>query len=489
VSFARYLRALRRSWWIIALLLLLGIGGGLLRYNAATRIYASSVTFYISTPGQAATTNNQYADNQFAQQRANTYAFLMSSQRTATAVRNAAGVNESVSAVMASISGTPKLNTVLVTATVLDTDPRRGFAIAQALAVVFPHIADSLDNIGLKHPGVILKVVSGPSAQAKPVSPKLLVNVGLAAVLGLFIGLLLAIAREVRDLAVRSSEALQEVRDLPLLGAIPLDTKAGEAPLIIGSWTQTPRAEALRQLRTNLQFVDVDAPPRVVVVTSSVPSEGKSLTAVNLAIAYGEVEERVLLVECDLRRPRVTEYLGLARAAGLSNVLAGQAEVADVVQEWGSLSVLPSGPTPPNVAAMLSSERMAEFVHWARSNFDVVVIDTPPLLPVTDAAVVSTLADGAVVVTGHAKVTRHQLSNALNSLESVHANVLGFVYNMIPRRDAHEYGGNYSAYGYADPTPPVPDLGLANVNGSSGARGSRRAGRKSAGQFSRAGRN
>lgn len=488
MSFARYVRALRRSWWIIAVLLLLGIGAGLFRYHSATRVYAASVTFYISTPGQS-TSNNQYADNQFAQQRANTYAFLMSSERTAVAVRSAAGVHEPVSAVMASITGTPKLNTVLVTASVLDTEPQRAQALARALANVFPRIADSLDNIGLKQPGVILQVVSGPSLQKSPVSPRLVVNLGIGGALGLFIGLLVAVARELRDTAVRSSAALREVRELPLLGTIPLDNKAGEAPLIIGSWTQTARAEAVRQLRTNLQFVDVDAPPRVVVVTSSVPSEGKSLTAVNLAIAYGEVEDKVLLVECDLRRPRVTEYLGLARAAGLSNVLAGQAEVADVVQQWGALSVLPSGPTPPNVAAMLSSERMAEFVHWARSNYDVVVIDTPPLLPVTDAAVVSTLGDGAVVVAGHAKVTRHQLGNALTSLEAVHANVLGYAYNMIPRRDAHEYGGNYSAYGYADPAAHGSDLGVANGKGPSGNHGSRRARKKSSGQFSRAGRN
>jgi capsular exopolysaccharide synthesis family protein len=487
VSFARYMRALRRSWWLIAALLLLGIVAGLLKYNTATRIYAASVTFYITTPGQASALNSQYADNQFAQARANTYAYLMSTQRTALAVHDAVPAAGSPAEIQASISGSAKLNTVLVTATVLNSDPARARAIAAGLAKVFPRITAALDNAG-HQTSVKLTVVSGPTLQRSPVSPRLIVDLGLGVVVGLALGLLLAVAREIRDLAVRSSGALREVRELPLLGTIPLDSKVDEAPLIIGSWTQTPRAEALRQLRTNLQFVDVDAPPRVIVVTSSVPSEGKSLTAVNLAIAYSEVEEKVLLVECDLRRPRVTEYLGLARAAGLSNVLAGQAEVADVVQQWGSLSVLPSGPMPPNVAAMLSSERMSEFVQWARTRFDVVVIDTPPLLPVTDAAVVSTLADGAVVVVGHAKVTRHQLSNALSGLEAVHAKVLGFIYNMIPRREAHEYGGNYSGYGYSDSMPDVADLGVGKANGASGTRGARRAGKKSAGQFTRAGR-
>jgi capsular exopolysaccharide synthesis family protein len=216
-------------------------------------------------------------------------------------------------------------------------------------------------------------------------------------------------------------------------------------------------------VRTNLQFVDVDHPIKLIVVTSSIAAEGKSTTATNLAVVFAETGSRVLLIEADLRRPRVSDYLGLERAVGLTNVLAGQVSIDEVLQRWGTdgLTVLPCGSIPPNPSELLGSQNMVDLLTGLRQRFDTIIIDTPPLLPVTDAAVASVLADGVVVVVRYGRTNRAQLAAAVRSLESVDARVLGCVLNMQPAKQA-EGRGRYDGYGYYEDAPAkgsVVDVG------------------------------
>ena len=227
--------------------------------------------------------------------------------------------------------------------------------------------------------------------------------------------------------------------------------------------TRSIRAEAFRQLRTNLQFIDAARPVGVLVVTSSIADEGKSTTATNLALSFAEYGKRVLLIEADLRRPRVAEYLGIEGAVGLTNVLAGQVALDDVLQPWGKRadrSAQRHHSAQPVRAARWGT--MEELLVVLRRHFDMIVIDTPPLLPVTDAAVASRLADGAVVIVRYGKTTRNQLATALRSLAAVDARLLGTVLTMAPTKGAEAY----SAYGYQatakkrrskiiPPTPPT----------------------------------
>ena len=445
MSFPSYLRALRRSWWLILLVTVLGIGGGALWYAQSTPLYASSVTFWVRTPGAAAGGSSQYADDQFAERRANSYVSLLSSLELANRILSSTPLGMSPGAVAAEISGTAEINTVLLKASVRDTSPERALRIATAVKAQLPRLVDELENTGLKSPAVLLVAFDGPR---KPVhvAPRRSVDLGLGFGAGLVIGLLLAIGRELLDRTVRTPAGLAEVTDLPVLGVVALDPNARRAPLIVGDESNSARAEAMRQLRTSLQFVDVDRPRPVLVLTSATAGEGKSMTAANLAIAFAEVQARVLLIDGDLRRPSVTTYLGVAGDAGLSNVLAGQVDLADVLQPWGELTVLPSGPTPPNVSAMLDSRRMRDLIAEVRASYDVVIIDAPPVLPVTDATLLGTMADGVVVVARHGRVTRQQVRSAVSSLDGVGASVLGFVLNMIPKRQTKEYGGTYDAY-------------------------------------------
>jgi receptor protein-tyrosine kinase len=208
-------------------------------------------------------------------------------------------------------------------------------------------------------------------------------------------------------------------------------------------------------MRTNLQFLSVDDPPRVIVVTSSAPSEGKSTTAINLALSLAEAENSVVLVDGDLRRPTVSKYLDLVSAVGFSTVLSGAAPLSDVLQDtkFPRLTVLAAGATPPNPSELLGSHAAKRTLEELRSRFDFVIVDSPPLLAVTDAAVLATNADGALVMTRFGETKREQLAHAVRSLRDAGANVLGAVFTLVPTSGPGYYGAyryNYSYYGESE---------------------------------------
>ena len=213
------------------------------------------------------------------------------------------------------------------------------------------------------------------------------------------------------------------------------------------------RAEAFRTIRTNLQYVDVDNPPKVVAITSAVPEEGKSTLAVNLAIALAQAGKKVVLVETDLRRPRASTYLGVESELGLTDVLAGQRTLDEALVSWnrGLLTFLPSGHTPPNPSELLASHQFAQVLATLRERFDWVIIDATPLLPVTDGAIVSKAADGAILVVRFGKTTREQLGASMAALEQVDARLLGTALNFVPRGRrgyGYKYGHGYGYGGY-----------------------------------------
>lgn len=439
-----YARALRKGWWIILLCACLGIAGGALVTLRATPQYASSVTWFVSTPTEGGT--SPLAADQFATRRITSYVGLLSADVTAQSVIDETGVDLTVSQVSSRISGDADLNTVLLTATVVDSSPERSLLIAQGLAARFGQIVDKVDPIGPDQ--VVLRAISGPSLNPNPVAPRRTYNLTLGLLAGFVFGVAIALMRELLDNTVRQVVTLRDVARVPVLGAIPYDKEAKRSPLIDGTKARSVRAEAFRQLRTNLQFVDVDRPVRILVVTSSVPHEAKSTTATNLAVIFSESGRKVLLIEADLRRPRVADYLGLERSVGLTSVLTGSVRIDDAVQPWGAsgLSFLASGPIPPNPSELLGSSAMAALLKTMRRMFDIIVIDTPPLLPVTDAAVTAKHADGAVLVVRYGKTKRTQILSAMRSLRSVDARILGTVLNMVPLRGAdgyESYGGGY----------------------------------------------
>ncbi|GAA4465227.1 polysaccharide biosynthesis tyrosine autokinase [Phytohabitans houttuyneae] len=406
--------------------------------------YATSVTFFVTTPSQGL--SDAYQGGLFSAQRVTSYATLLEGDRLAQAIAADASLGLSPRQVQERITARVVPDTVLLEATVTDSSKARSKALAEALAADFRTLVQVLETPpGQSTATVKVDVVAGPTPDDAPVSPKPVRNLGLATLLGLLLGAGAAVLREKLDSTVKSAEELRDATDAPTLAVVPFDAKAADAPLLTEA-ASCSRSESLRHLRTNLQFADVDGPVRTLVVTSAVPGEGKSTTAVNTAITFAQADKRVLLIDADLRRPKVAEYLDLEGAVGLSNVLAGQVGIEDVVQHWGrhQLFVLPSGSVPPNPSELLGSRAMAHLLARQREHYDLIVIDTPPLVPVTDAAVLTAMADGAVMVARSGKTSTAQIRTGLARLRAVDARVLGCVLNMQATKASDGY---YAYYG------------------------------------------
>jgi capsular exopolysaccharide synthesis family protein len=441
-----YLHAVRKRWWLVVGAVVVALAVATLVTVRTPPRYAASVTFFVSTPTTGVT--DAYQGGLFSQQRVRSYADLLTGDRLARAIVDAQPLGLTAEQVQSSISARAVPDTVLVEATVTDGSRTRALRLIQVLAQEFTSLVQALETpAGSNTPTVRVEVVAGPRLSNAPVSPQPVRNLVLATVLGLLAGVGAAVLREVLDTTVKTAEALRELASAPVLCSVPFDVAARKTPLIVEGSARSARAEALRQLRTNLQFVNVDEPVKTIVVTSAVPGEGKSTIACNLAIVFAEAGNRVVVVDADLRRPRLAEYLDLRGTVGLTNVLAGQSNVDSALQQWGSagLWLLPSGSIPPNPSELLGSRNMSDLLAALKDGFDVVVIDTPPLLPVTDAAVAAAHADGAVLVTHCAKTSDAQVKAAANALAAVDANLLGCVLNMV----ATDTTDGYAYYEYA----------------------------------------
>ena len=338
------------------------------------------------------------------------------------------------------------------------TTPGEAAAIANATAAQFARYVEELEaRQGQSVAPVKVTLVEPAETPRQPVSPQTLVNLALGLLAGLGLGVGAAVLRESLDTTVRSTDEAEAIVQAPTLGTVGYDPDTPQHPLLTKQST-SHRAEAFRALRTNLQYVDVDNPVRVVVVTSSLASEGKTTTSANLALTLAQSGQRVLLLEGDLRRPKAVELFGLVEGVGLTNLLVGKATFDAVVQSvpGADLDVLASGPVPPNPSELLGSHQMESLLTELKQRYDTIVIDAPPLLPVTDAAVLARVSDGAVLVVRHSKTRREELETAREAFTSVNARVLGVILNMIPST-GRGYGYSYG-YGY-EARKDVPDAG------------------------------
>lgn len=441
-----YLNVIRKRWMIIAAaaLVTLGLAAG---YTALSpRTYASSTRFFVNTTGDATTSSLQQG-NAFTQSQVKTYAQILQDPAVLQPVMRAVGMTGTTDQLAARVTSSVPVETSLIDVTVTDASPQRAQQIVAAIGEVFPRYVAKIQAPSAKTSPVTLSVTRPATLELAPVSPKPVRNLALGLVLGLLLGFGLALLRDILDKSVKSQRDLEAITDRTILGGIAYDPDATQHPLIVQVDPRSQRAEAFRSLRTNLQFVDVANPPKSIVVTSSLPGEGKSTTAANLALSLAETGLKVVVIEGDLRRPRLLDYLGFEGSVGLTDVLVGRVEVDDVLQPFGrtGLRLLGAGPIPPNPSELLGSANMEELVQDLAERFDYVIIDAPPLLPVTDAAVLSTMVDGAIVVVGAGLTERDHVSRALESLDAVNGKVLGLILNRVK---AKEGGSGYGTYEY-----------------------------------------
>lgn len=441
-----YIRILRKNWLVIVVLTLLGLGGAAGYSLTRTPIYESASTVFVST--QSGNTAQELQQGSvFAQARINTYVGLATTPVVLNPVIADLGLARTSEELAKNVKASAALNSTLITIAVSDADAVKAAQIANAIAASLASVVPQLEpesNSGASP--IRLSRVSDAQPALKPSSPNVPLNLALGTLVGLALGIGVAVLRTTLDNRVRTPRDAETITGAPGIGAIAYDTKAKERPLIVHADPLSPRAESFRALRTNLQFLDMGGRSSFVI-TSSIPSEGKSTTTINLAIALADAGKRVALLDTDLRKPKVAEYLGMEGGAGLTDVLIGRAKVSEVMLPWGgrSLYVLPAGKIPPNPSELLGSHQMSMLLDMLEKDFDVVLCDAPPLLPVTDAAILARATSGALLIVSAGRTTKHQLAGATEALTTVGAKLAGFVMSMVPTRGPDSY---YSAYGY-----------------------------------------
>jgi len=358
----------------------------------------------------------------------------------------------------ANVTAKSKPDTVLIDVAVLDESPVQARDVVNALSEEFVRMVQELETPSPgARPDARVVIEQRARVPERPVTPKPVRNVFLGVFLGGLLGLGLALVRDRLDNTVKSEEILKEVAGTSVVGYIPYEKMLQGDHAISFDTDSSPAAEAFRKLRTNLQFLDVDNPPKMIVVTSPSPSEGKTTTSINAALALAEAGYNVVLVDGDLRRPRLAKYLDVVGSVGFSTALSGAAPVNDVLQQtkYPRLTILAAGAIPPNPSELLSSMSAKRILSELRSQFDYVLIDSAPLLAVTDGAILAAEADGALIAVRAGKTKREQLSHAIGMLNDVGTNILGAVLTMVPIRGSGAYSYSYYQYSgrYGDRSP------------------------------------
>lgn len=458
MQFHDYLRTLRRGWRLVvaAVGVCLILGGLFIARSEPT--YQATADLFVA-PGSSPGSQELLQGSAFYEDRVKTYALIVDSAIVLEPVIEELGLDETPRSLGLQVTATAPIETVLLNISVTDSDPERAAAIANAVAERFREVAQELESVDASEgPVVRVTVVEPAVVPQNPIAPNKRLILILATMIGLAVGFAIAVIREALNNRVRSESDLRALTDTPVVGKIPQKLRE-DRPLLVGGAAHGFRAEAFRQLRTNLQYLDISGEHHTFVITSALPDEGKSLTAANLALTIAEAGLSVCLVEADLRRPSISHLLDLESEVGLTSIIIGSVTAEQAAQRWGEtgVDVIASGHLPPNPSELLSSEAMLDLLDYLKRTYDFVIIDTPPLLAVTDAAILARHCGGAIFVVsnrGRRTVTRDQLLEAIENLETAGTNILGVVLNRLPTKGPDAIA--LTEYGHVARPKPKP---------------------------------
>jgi len=459
-----YARIFRRSWLLIVVFAIVGtLAAWAVTATTTPRYSATSAAFVSSDAG--GTLNELTQGNAFTQQRVNTYAKLITEPIVTEPVIEDFGLDVSPGAFAGDVTVSIPVQTTMLEVTVSGESPAIAASVANALITSLATTVEQIETTAVSSTQVMLDAAGNPvldaagnpvpsepvppvqitqvrfaETRSTPVSPNLALNLAIGLAAGLALGVLAAILRDLIDTRLRTLDDVEAATTAPIVGAIPQAPRSRSGSILAEDDPGSPTAESFRILRTNLQFLDVDG-PATFVVTSPSSGEGKSTVTTNLAASIAATGVRVLVVEADLRRPQVHNYFGVEGGAGLTDILIGRAELADVVQPWRSpnLHILAAGRIPPNPSELLGSHQMRELMTQLQERYDVVLYDTPPVLPVPDAAILSRTVGGVLLVTSIDHTRRDEVRSAVTALEKVNARISGVVANRLPGRGTTSY--------------------------------------------------
>ena len=464
MTILEFFRTTRANLWLLIIGIIVGAAAGFGYASLQPKVYAASSSGYV-TVGESGTVD-VLSGSTAAKERARSYAAIVSSEAVAQKIKqNNPKLSLSTGQIRSSLTATAGDNAALITVSAQASSPKNAQLLANsALQATADYIKEIEQN-----PGNAQALVNGDSnAAATPpansntvrviplnnasvnpplVSPNYQQNTLIGAVIGLVVVYTAIFLRRALDQRIRTRDDATKATGASILGVLPVSEDLNEENIVNGDTDDHIAQESIRQLRTNLRFVNVDTPPRSFIVTSAVPGEGKSTVSLSLARSLADAGSPVILIDADLRRPTVAKKLKLDAKVGLTQVLAGQVEIANAVHQLGdsNLFVLPAGRIPPNPSELLGSDKMRQLIKELSEEF-IVVVDVPPLLPVTDASLLSHSVDGVILVGSIGRSHREQMTEASSILKKVNANLFGLVLNRAPRKGL---GNSYYGFGYA----------------------------------------
>lgn len=453
---------LRRGWIIIMAGIICAVAMFGITYYLITPQYQSSTMFYVNNSDlDLSGVGLSSGDISAAQELVASYIIILESRETLIEIRDYADVNtRTISDLRSMISATAVNSTEIFEVVVTSEDPKEAQAIASAVAEILPKRISTIIE------GTSAKVVDHPVKATSPSSPSYVLNTMVGFLFGLVVTITAIVLHEVFDVTIRAEEDIQRSCSHPVLAAVPdmnAHSKGGgyydrdrkkrpgtaeKETTLVGAGISFAASEAYKLLRTKLQFSFVDdSDCHILGVSSAMAGEGKSLSSVNLAYSLAQLEKRVLLVDCDMRRPSLNAKLPIQKTPGLSNYLTRQVPLEQMIQKFKSgdagFDVVAAGRNPPNPIELLSSQRMQELLDKLRANYDYIVLDLPPVGEVSDALVAAKLVDGILLVVRQNYCDRRALSNAVEQFRFVDTRVLGVVLNCTTENSLRYRGYRY----------------------------------------------
>ncbi|MBA5847046.1 polysaccharide biosynthesis tyrosine autokinase [Gordonia amicalis] len=458
-----------RNWWIVVVCVLVSATGSLGFSLAETPLYSASASLYVTSGTDSGAASAAYQNSMASQQRVSSYARLVDSDAVAVRVLESTSLDLEASAVKDALHASAAADTVLLSISATSASPSQAVILANGAAdALQDYVAELETPASGSAPLAKLTLVSPADSDVQQVSPQVVQNLLLAAAVGVLVGLAASGFRERYDTKLRDQSELTALTDAPVLGSVPLHGDAGTGRPLRFAAGGDIAVEAYRKLRTNLGFVSVDNPLGSILVTSPRPGDGKTTTAINLASALAEAGKSVVLVDADLRRPSIASRMGLNGDVGLSTYLRGSSPIDELVQDSpvDNLSVLCSGDLPPNAAELLGSNRWNTAVKELESRYDTVIVDSPPVLEVTDGVAAASAVGGIVLVVRVGCSDRSDIATAVSEIGASHVQVLGVVANCV---SSNARGYQYGVYGGANKDSKASSLGTVPRRAEAGA--------------------
>ena len=443
-----FLKVINKFKWLILFGTLICLASTIFVTARMTPIYEASIQLLVRqrqvvVGGGTSTAGDAYQATLLSERLAKTFSQMIQNRSTAEKVVEKLDLPVMPIELIKKVKAEPLRDTQLIKVTVQDKNPAQARLIANTMGDVFEKVVNDIEKkdtqSGSAKPLVSISIVDPALEPTKPVKPKPLQNAALALFIGLIASTGLAFLLNYLDMTIKEPGEVEQSSGLISLGYIPALHKRSDQ-LVVLTEPQSLVAEAFRTMRTNIQYINFESSIKTIVMTSPGTGEGKTLISANIATVMAEAGHKVLLIGCDLRKPRLHKVFNVSNDIGLANILIGTSSISKAIQRTAitDLDIITSGPIPPNPVDLLGSARMEQFLEDVKQRYDLIIMDSPPVSTITDALVLVAYADGVIMLARHGMTNRQAFINAKAALEKVNARILGFVLNAA--KSSHAYG-------------------------------------------------